>query len=323
MRVFERFMNLRMDLNGVSFVDHFWPVLLCPEIPVKTILAQFDTDPLPSTFDQVAAIDAGVDQLFSYGSVSPDNVTGLVHGMIFTRGPADLKNSAIFIGGSDVAAGETLFRKVSKTFFGPMRVSIMMDSNGCNTTAAAAIASARKHLKLAGCRAIVLGATGPVGIRAAELLAHENAQVTLVSRTIDRAEAACRDIRTKLEHAQVTAANASLPSEFEALCHDSALIIAAGAAGVCFLESGALQRIQGVKLAIDLNAVPPAGIADISVMDKAVVDAGIVRYGAVGVGGLKMKIHKKAITTLFESSDRVLDLRAVYELALQVAGIGI
>jgi hypothetical protein len=296
---------------------------LCLEILLKTILAQFDTDTLPSTFDQVAAIDAGVEQLFSYGSVSPDNVTGLVHGMIFTRGPADLRNSAIFVGGSDVAAGEALFQKISKTFFGPMRVSMMMDSNGCNTTAAAAIASARKHLKLAECRAVVLGSTGPVGIRAAELLALEKAQVTLVSRTIDRAESACRAIRTKLENAQVTAASASIPSEFEALCQDSELIIAAGAAGVCFLESGALQRLQGLKLAIDLNAVPPAGIADISVMDKAVADSGCIRYGAVGVGGLKMKVHKKAITTLFESNDRVLDIRAIYDLALQVAGIGI
>ena len=121
----------------------------------------------------------------------------------------------------------------------------------------------------------------------------------------------------------MTAASASIPSEFEALCQDSELIIAAGAAGVCFLESGALQRLQGLKLAIDLNAVPPAGIADVNVMDKAVADSGVVRYGAVGVGGLKMKVHKKAITTLFESNDRVLDIRAIYDLALQVTGIGI
>lgn len=141
------------------------------ETQLKTILAQFDTDVLPSSFDRVVAVDSNVEQLFSYGSVAPDNVTGLVHGLIFTRGPADLKHSAIFIGGSDVGAGEALLRKVTKTFFGPMRVSVMMDSNGCNTTAAAAIASARKHLNLVGCRAIVLGATGPVGLRAAELLA--------------------------------------------------------------------------------------------------------------------------------------------------------
>lgn len=288
---------------------------------MKTILAQFDTDALPSSFDRVVAVDSNVEQLFSYGSVTPDNVTGLIHGLMFTRGPADLQHSAIFIGGSDVAAGDALLRKVAETFFGPMRVSVMMDSNGCNTTAAAAIASARKHLNPVGCRAIVLGATGPVGLRAAELLSLEKVHVTLVSRTLDRAESACHTIRTKVSDAQVTAACASQPSEFEALCQSATLIVAAGAAGVCFLESGALQKIQGLKLAIDLNAVPPVGIADIGVMDKAVEKSGVICYGALGVGGLKMKVHKKALASLFESNDRVLETRTIYDMALQVAGI--
>jgi len=292
------------------------------EIALKTILAQFDTDALPSSFDRVVAVDAGVEQLFSYGSVTPENVTGLVHGLMFTRGPADLKNSAIFIGGSNVTAGEVLLRQVVTTFFGPMRVSVMMDSNGCNTTASAAIACAKKHLDLAGCRAVVLGATGPVGLRAAELLALEKAHVTLVSRTVDRAEAACVAIRKTTEDAQLTAVSAGQPSEFEAVCQDAAIIVAAGAAGVCFLESNALQRIRGLKLAIDLNAVPPLGIADIGVTDKAVEKHGIICYGALGVGGLKMKVHKKAVASLFEANDRVLETRSIYDLALQVAGLG-
>ena len=291
------------------------------ELSVKTILAQFDTDVLPSSFDRVVAVDSAVDEIFSYGGVTPANVTGLVHGLIFTRGPADLKNSAVFIGGSDVAAGDILLKKVSKTFFGPMRVSVMMDSNGCNTTAAAAIASARKHLNLAGCKAIVLGATGPVGLRAAELLALEKAEVTLVSRTLDRAEAACESIRARVTDAHVKAASASQPAEFMKLCQNSAIIVAAGAAGVCFLEAGSLEKITGLKLAIDLNAVPPVGLADLGVMDKAVEKAGIVCYGALGVGALKMKVHKKAIATLFESNDRVLETRDIYALALQVAGV--
>ncbi|MBX3440488.1 MAG: bifunctional NADP-dependent methylenetetrahydromethanopterin dehydrogenase/methylenetetrahydrofolate dehydrogenase, partial [Planctomycetaceae bacterium] len=106
---------------------------------MKRILIQLDTDPLPSSFDRVVAIDAGADEVFAYGGVTPENVTPLVHGAIFTRGPQELKNTAIFIGGSDVAAGEMLLDAVSNVFFGPMRVSVMMDSNGSNTTAAAAV----------------------------------------------------------------------------------------------------------------------------------------------------------------------------------------
>jgi hypothetical protein len=288
---------------------------------MKSILIQFDTDALPSVFDRVVAVDSEVEHLFSYGGVTPENVTGLVHGSIFTRGPADLKNTAIFVGGSDVAAGELLFRKVQKTFFGPMRVSVMMDSNGCNTTAAAAIASARKHLSLADASAIVLGATGPVGLRAAELLALENARVTLVSRTLDRAEAACESVRAKVSTARLTPAAASTAEEFEKLASNQQIVIAAGAAGVCFLSEGALARLDEVKLAIDLNAVPPAGLADVGVMDKAVEKHGTICYGALGVGGLKMKVHKRAVASLFETNTAVLETRALYELALKVAGI--
>ncbi|MDB5337874.1 MAG: mtdA, partial [Planctomycetaceae bacterium] len=79
---------------------------------MKTILMQFDTDARPSTFDRVVAVDAGADELFSYGGISPENVTGLVHGAIFTRGPKDLKHTAIFIGGSHVSAGEALLKQV-------------------------------------------------------------------------------------------------------------------------------------------------------------------------------------------------------------------
>jgi hypothetical protein len=288
---------------------------------MKSILVQFDTDPSPSVFDRVVAVDAGVEQLFSYGAVSPANVTGLVHGAIFTRGVPDLKNTAIFVGGSNVSEGEALLKKVQKTFFGPMRVSVMMDSNGCNTTAAAAIAFARKHMQLAGASAVVLGATGPVGLRAAELLALEGASVTLVSRTVDRAESACAAIRSRVEGAQLRAVAAATLEEFESVCSGHQIIVAAGAAGVCFLPENALSRLVGVRLAIDLNAVPPVGIADIGVMDKTVEKSGVLCFGALGVGGLKMKVHKQAVASLFESNDRILETRSIYELALKVAGV--
>lgn len=288
---------------------------------MKTILMQLDTDELPSSFDRVVAVDAGVDELFSYGGVTCENVTGLIHGAIFTRGPGDLKHTAIFVGGSQAAAGEQLLRQIGKTFFGPMRVSVMMDSNGCNTTAAAAVASARKHMTLRGARAVVLGATGPVGLRAAELLALEGARVTLVSRTQDRSHAACQAIQSQLADAQLTAAAAATSEEYEAACRGHQILVAAGAAGVCFLPAGALQRIDGLRLAIDLNAVPPTGIADIGAMDKAAEKSGVTCFGALGVGGLKMKVHKQAISSLFVRSDQVLDTQSIYELALRVAGV--
>ncbi len=287
---------------------------------MKTILIQLDTDSLPSTFDRVVAVDSDVDHLFSYGGVSPENVTGLVHGAIFTRGPKDLNRTAIFIGGSDVAAGEALLKKVSSTFFGPMRVSVMMDSNGCNTTAAAAVVAAKQHLRLDQTQAVVLGGTGPVGLRVAQLLGQEHAQVTLVSRSLDRASAAVKGMASQVE-GDLSAAAASSADEVRAVCEGKPLVVAAGAAGVCFLPEGSLAQLSGLQVAIDLNAVPPTGLADLAATDKAAEKNGVTCYGALGVGGTKMKVHRQAIARLFSTNDAVLDTLPIYQIALEVAGI--
>src|SRR4051794_31785411 len=72
------------------------------------ILLQLDPDPQPSVFDAVVAVDSGVSHLFRHAGVTPEAVRDLVHGALFTRGPDDLKNTAIFVGGSDVRAGEAI-----------------------------------------------------------------------------------------------------------------------------------------------------------------------------------------------------------------------
>src|SRR6266849_3300939 len=155
----------------------------------RKILIQLDSDPQPSVFDRVVAIDAGADEVFSYGGVRPEQVRDLVHGAIFTRGPKDLKSTAIFIGGSDVAMGERLLEEVRRHLlpqFG-LRVSVLLDANGANTTAVAAVRAAGRHLELRTCTALVLAATGPVGQRVARLLAREGAAVRVGSRQRDRA----------------------------------------------------------------------------------------------------------------------------------------
>ncbi len=288
---------------------------------MKNILIQLDTDSHASTFDRVVAVDAGVDELFSYGEVNPKNVTGLVHGAMFTRGPADLKHTAIFVGGGNVVDGETLLQQVRKTFFGPMRVSVMMDSNGCNTTAAAAVVAAKQHLDLANTSALVLGGTGPVGQRVAQLLAKEGSDVTLVSRSTERAKSACDVIQQVVEAGSLTPRGAASAEEFHSLCSSHQLVIAAGAAGVCFLPEGSLEGLDDLMVAIDLNAVPPVGIADIGPCDKAKETAGTICYGALGVGGTKMKVHKRAVASLFETNNAVFDTAEIYNLALEVVGL--
>ncbi len=281
---------------------------------MKRILIQLDTDDHPSVFDRVVAVDSEVDHLFSYGGVTPDTVTGLVHGAMFTRGVPDLQNTAIFIGGSDVAAGEALLKKVCKTFFGPVRVSVLMDSNGSNTTAAAAVLAARKHLTLAGCEALVLPGTGPVGQRAAQLLAAAGATVRLASRTADKAERVAASVREATPGAKVSAVATGLLSELQAAVAGVQLVIAAGAAGVELLPADIWTTLPDLKVVVDLNAVPPLGINGVEAMDKAKERNGKFCYGALGVGGMKMKIHRAAVRKLFESNSQVLDTTAIYQI---------
>lgn len=282
---------------------------------MKRILVQLDTDAQPSVFDRVVAVDADVDQIFSYGGVTPETVEPLVHGAIFTRGPKDLAHTAIFIGGSNVSAGEALLERVTKTFFGPMRVSVLMDSNGSNTTAAAAVLSARKHVPLAGATATILAGTGPVGLRAAQLLAAAGARVRVGSRSAERAADACATIgKAAAPGAEVKPFATKVPEELASACQGAEIIIGAGAAGAELLPASLRTSLKSLKVAIDLNAVPPAGIAGIEVFDKAIERDGVVCYGAIGVGGLKMKIHKAALRKVFESNDQVLECGSIFAL---------
>ena len=285
-----------------------------------TILVQLDTDPLPSVFDRVVAVDAGVQHLFSYAGVTPQTVVPLVHGCIFTRGPKDLHRTAIFVGGSDVEAGEAVLAEVRKHLLPQygMSVSLMLDSNGANTTAAAAVRAAGRHLDLSEAESLVLGGTGPVGQRVARLLAKHGGHVRIGSRQRDRAEAVCHVIRSQVPNANVEAVSVGSSADGPRAMAGRDLVVAAGAAGATLLPKKVRDTAKDLKVAIDLNAVPPAGIEGVEVTDKGKDRDGVVCYGAVGVGDTKMKAHKAALAKLFESSTAVLDIEEVYDIALRL-----
>jgi hypothetical protein len=278
------------------------------------ILLQLDSDPHCSVFDSVVAVDADVDQLFRHSGVTSDQVQALVHGCMFTRGPKDLYQTAIFVGGSNVVAGEELLAAVKRCFFGPMRVSVMMDANGANTTAAAAVLAAARHLNLSESKVLVLAGTGPVGQRVARLLAGRGAEVVLASRSYERAELACDQIRERLPDSQLISAAADGPVKESNALNDVHAVISAGAAGIELLSAEARQTAPNLRVAIDLNAVPPVGLAGIEVMDRAMEREGQICYGAIGVGGTKMKIHKAALRKLFTQNDLVLDAEEILDL---------
>ena len=263
-------------------------------------------------FDRVVAFDGGADEVMSYGGVTESAVRDLVHGAIFTRGPKHLHQTAIFIGGADMALGERLLAAVRKAFFGPLRVSVMLDSNGSNTTAVAAVAKMRRAAgPLEGRTAVVTAASGPVGMRAAGLLAKTGATVAVTSR---RPAALAEQIRQRFGGTvrEVTMADSSgAPHALEG----AELVLNAGPAGVCLVPRAAWAGRPGLRVAADVNAVPPAGVEGIEATDDGAERDGVTVFGALGIGNFKMKIHKACIARLFERNDLILDAETIAEIA--------
>lgn len=283
---------------------------------MRKLLVHLDGDRLPSAFDRIVAYDAGADEVLSYGAVSEADVRGLVHGAIFTRGPKDLKNTALFIGGSSMPIAEGLLVSAAEAFFGPFRISVMLDPNGSNTTAAAAVVKLVRAVggDVRGRRAVVLAGTGPVGARAAGLLLRLGAEVKITSRDAARGALAARQIGERFggRVEQVTSRN---PSDLQELMAWAELLLASGPSGVTIVPREIWAGRPALRAVADVNAVPPLGIEGIEVTDDGTPREGIPAFGALGIGGLKMKAHKAAIAQLFERNDLVLDAEQIYDLA--------
>jgi hypothetical protein len=285
---------------------------------MKKLLFQFDTDTHPSVFDTVVAYDGGADHVIGHGGLTPENVGGLVDGTIFTRAPKDKKNTAIFIGGSNMAAGQQLLAAVQQHFFPGFQVSVMLDSNGSNTTAAAAVAKLRSSGMLAGKQAVVLAGTGPVGQRAAAMLALEGAQVSITSRNLSNAEQACMAMKHRFNVDLTPVVAADYESRAEAI-KSANIVLCTGAAGVELLKAEHWQDNLQLEMLADANATPPLGIGGTNVMDKGELRNGKIVWGAIGFGALKLVLHRACIAKLFESNKLVLDAEIIFELAKQMA----
>ena len=284
----------------------------------KKLLFLFDTDPAPSVFDTVVGYDGGADHVIGYGGVTPESVAALVDGTIYTRGPKEKQYTAIFVGGGSMIAGEALFEAVKTRFFANFRVSVMLDSNGSNTTAAAGVALLAKAKPLKGKKAIVLAGTGPVGMRAAAMLHIEGAEVAITSRSQRRADAAAKALNDRFGFAP-TPIEAFDNEARAAAVKGARVVFAAGAIGVPLLDEKDWRNDPTIELVADCNAQPPLGIGGVEAIDKANERYGKIVIGALGLGGLKMNLHRACIGQLFESSDQELDAENIYAQAKALA----
>ena len=288
---------------------------------MKKVLLQLDTEQHPSPFDAIVAHDAGVDVLLSHSNVEAESARALAQDAFFTRGPDDLNTMAVWVGGKNVAAGEEIFDEVQKAFFGPFRVSVMIDSNGCNTTAATTIARIAKERSLSGDRAVVIG-LGAVGLRSATLLQQEGCEVTMATLPPDLFGDDRPHRRPRgLAVAQELGFDVSEPAdrgELEALLEKAQIVLAAGPAGVPVLRRDFWAQHPTIELLADYNAAEPLGVENTEATDDMAEYDGKRVLGALAIGGPKMKVHKTCVRRLFESNDQVLDTDAVYAIAKEL-----
>ncbi len=285
---------------------------------MRKLLLQLDSSRLPSVFDQVVGYDGGADEIMSYGGVAPEDVRDLIHGCIFTRGAKDLKNTAVWIGGNNMSQGEQLLAMAVDAMFDPLTVSVMLDSNGSNTTAVAAVVKIEEALgSVKGRKIVILAGTGPVGQRAAGLLAKGGANVTITSRKPEQGEKARQFISARFD-VQVEATTMADPAKVAEVLSGVEVLLNSGPAGVQMVSRAAWSAQKTLKVAVDLNAAPPLGIEGVEVNDAGVERNGVICFGAFGVGNLKTKLHKRCVGRLFESNKLVLDAEAIADIAREM-----
>lgn len=282
-----------------------------------------------SPFDVNMALDAGFSAVVPYVGVEPGEVAGLVQDAIFSRGPKGAKRTGIFIGGRNAIQALDMLEAARKAMVPPFEVSVFADPAGSFTTAAAMVACVEKVLKdkfssaLSGAKIAVFGATGVVGFSSAVIAAGEGARVTLIGydgpqRVAALAKDAGGRFKVALDHA-----DGSTEALKAAAIKDADVVLAAGKAGVQILDEGHLAQAGSLKIAADVNAVPPPGVAGISLQDNGAPLAGskAVGIGPLAIGNVKYKVESGLFRRMIETDKPLyLDFRDAFRLAREIIG---
>ncbi len=267
---------------------------------MKKVLIYLDTNKVVNPFDPLLALDADYDAVLPYANISEENVDYIIHNSIFARGSEGMRNTVFMVGGN-MGDSEKVFRKLRRMLREPFKMSVIWDPNGACTTAAAMVAKIEKHLgSLKGKKAIILAGTGPIGQISALLLRNLGAEVTITSRTKDKASkiahGLCDDVRGKVSG---VAGSTSL-ERFEA-SKDADIIISTGAIGAQLLDTESLEKLKP-ELVADVNAVQPYGIEDMKADMDGTEVGGCKRLGPCAIGDLKNLVEKELLKQAVEET---------------------
>jgi methylene-tetrahydromethanopterin dehydrogenase len=279
-----------------------------------------------SPFDVNMAYDAGWTACTPYTDVTLDEVRDLVQDAIFSRGPKGVKRTGIFVGGRDTHLAMEMMKTAKKSMVPPFEISLFADPSGAFTTAAGMVACVERELKktghegLQGKRIMVFGGTGPVGSTAAMLAADAGADAAIVShQSLEKAQTIV-DLCNQRYGASLSGVDGSSDALISALVSDADVVFNAATEGVRVLSSSHLQKAANLKVACDVNAVPPAGIAGVGVMDDGVPigesPSGAVGIGALAVGNVKYQTQHLLLKRMYETgAPEFLDFNHAFEVA--------
>ena len=279
-----------------------------------------------SPFDVNMAADAGF-VIATYTNIALKDVTALTQDAMFSRAPNDAPKTCLFIGGRDALLSLDMLDAAKGAMFPPFQVSVFADPSGAFTTAAAMVACVERRLKasgasLSGSSVAVFGAKGIVGGISGVIAADAGAKVTLVAH--DKSgivEAKAADFAKRFGH-QLTPADGSTEAGRRAVLERSEVVLACGRAGVQVLSAGELRHAQALKVAADVNAVPPLGLEGVDVKADGTPVPGTkgVGIGALGVGNVKFKLQHSMLQRIYDAKKALsFDFRDAYRMALELA----
>jgi len=294
----------------------------------RSIIHMLDPSPHNSPFDLNMAADAGFEVILPYSNVKLEEVNALVQDAIFSRGPAGVKRTALFIGGRDIRIAMDMMAAAKKAMVPPFEVSAFADPSGAFTTAAALVACVEKQLKekhgaeLKGQRTIVFGGTGPVGIATGVIASLAGADTTIVDHlSIDTALQKA-DEYNKLCGSALKGTYASSEADKARLISNADIVFCTAKAGVQVLSASVLADARQLKVAGDVNAVPPLGIENVKLKDNgaplscATQCPDAVGIGALAVGNVKYQLQNCLLTLMLRTDKPVyLDFRRAFEKA--------
>lgn len=291
----------------------------------RPILHMLDPNVHNSPFDINMAVDAGYDVVIPYPNVKLEEVAGLTQDAIFSRGPSGVKKTGLFLGGRDIGLAMDMLDSAKKAMVPPFEISVFADPSGAFTTAAALVACVEKQLKnnfgqeLKGARAIVFGGTGPVGLATAVIAAEQGAITTIVDHfSIDTALEYANEAKQRYG-VDLQATTAASDADKARLISNADLVFCTAKAGIQVLSASVLEDAKRLKVAGDVNAVPPLGIEGVDLMDlgkpleHATNSEGAVGIGALAVGNVKYQLQKTLLEETLHSDKPVyLDFRNAF-----------